>query len=255
MVKIVRFLDGLLDRLLALLFLVILLIGIWFTYDTAYVFYHASADRVAVHRPGSTAAAAKPLSDDCVAWLHVDDTNIDYPIMQGKTNTEYLNKDPYGDYSLSGSIFLDTRNKPDFSDSYSLTYGHHMAGGLMFGALDDFLKEDFFHRHQTGTLTLVKPPDSGDSQSSQNGNKDSSGDGQASDREIPFTIFAVLETDANISELFEPLGSERALAYAAAHAKYFSDPKTTHILALTTCVDAVHTTRTVVLCALEGEME
>ena len=90
----------------------------------------------------------------------------------------------------------------------------------MFGALDDFLKEDFFHRHQTGTLTLMKPPDSGDSQSSQNGNKDSSGDGQASDREIPFTIFAVLETDANISELFEPLGSERALAYAAAHALY-----------------------------------
>lgn len=244
MSRVLRILDGLLDRMLALLFLVILLIGLWFAYDTAYVFYHASADRVAVHRPGSAAAAAKPLSGDCVAWLKVDDTGIDYPVMQGKTNTEYLNKDPYGDFSLSGSIFLDTRNKPDFSDSYCLTYGHHLEGGLMFGALDDFLKEGFFDRHRTGTLTLMNPPDS----------KNGSG-GKTAGEEIPFTVFAVLETDANISELFDPLGSERALVYAAAHAKYFSDPKTTHILALTTCVDAVHTTRTVVLCALEGEME
>ena len=119
-----------------------------------------------------------------------------------------------------------------------------MAGGLMFGALDDFLKEDFFRQHRTGTLTLMKPPDS-----------EKRDGGEKTDREIPFEIFAVLETDANIIELFEPLGSERALAYAATHAKYYSDPKTTHILALTTCVDAVHTTRTVVLCALEGEME
>ena len=244
MSRVLRILDGLLDRMLALLFLVILLIGLWFAYDTAYVFYHASADRVAVHRPGSAAAAAKPLSGDCVAWLKVDDTGIDYPVMQGKTNTEYLNKDPYGDFSLSGSIFLDTRNKPDFSDSYCLTYGHHLEGGLMFGALDDFLKEGFFDRHRTGTLTRMTPPDS----------KNGSG-GKTAGEEIPFTVFAVLETDANISELFDPLGSERALVYAAAHAKYFSDPKTTHILALTTCVDAVHTTRTVVLCALEGEME
>ena len=38
MLRIVRVLNGLLDRLLALVFLVILLIGLWFTYDTAYVF-------------------------------------------------------------------------------------------------------------------------------------------------------------------------------------------------------------------------
>lgn len=42
-----------------------------------------------------------------VAWLTIDDTKIDYPVMQGKDNTEYLNKDPYGDYALAGSIFLD----------------------------------------------------------------------------------------------------------------------------------------------------
>ena len=117
--------------------------------------------------------------------------------------------------------------------------GHDIVTGK-----GEILKEGFFDRHRTGTLTLMTPPDS----------KNGSG-GKTAGEEIPFTVFAVLETDANISELFDPLGSERALVYAAAHAKYFSDPKTTHILALTTCVDAVHTTRTVVLCALEGEME
>ncbi|MBR1845920.1 MAG: class B sortase, partial [Oscillospiraceae bacterium] len=63
--------------------------------------------------------------------------------MQGETNGKYLNTDPYGEYSLSGSIFLDSRNAGDFSDSYSLVYGHHMADGMMFGALDAFFDEGY----------------------------------------------------------------------------------------------------------------
>ena len=43
-----------------------------------------------------------------VAWLTVDDTNIDYPVMQGEDNNEYLNKDPFGDYFFSSY----TKNAP-----------------------------------------------------------------------------------------------------------------------------------------------
>lgn len=46
MQKTIRFLDRLTDCVLALVFLIVFLIGVWFLYDTAYVFYHASADRV-----------------------------------------------------------------------------------------------------------------------------------------------------------------------------------------------------------------
>ena len=75
--------------------------------------------------------------------------------MQGKTNAEYLNKDPYGEFSLSGSIFLDNRNDKTFSDPYSLLYGHHMEYGAMFGALDEYKDKSYFEAHRTGLLTVT----------------------------------------------------------------------------------------------------
>ena len=75
--------------------------------------------------------------------------------MQGRDNNEYLNKNPFGKYALSGSIFLDSRNKSDFSDDFSLLYGHHMEYGAMFGALDDFKNKDYFASHRTGQLITV----------------------------------------------------------------------------------------------------
>ena len=97
----------------------------------------------------------REISEDAIAWITVDGTRIDYPIMQGKDNKEYLNKNPFGKYSLSGSIFLDSRNKGDFSDRYSMLYGHHMEYGTMFGALDEFKKKEYFDSHRTGQLITV----------------------------------------------------------------------------------------------------
>lgn len=86
------------------------------------------------------------------AWLTIPDTQIDYPVMQGKDNLEYINKDCFGKYSLSGSIFADFQNKPDFTDKYNLLYGHHMDKGLMFGSLDNWSNEKFFKEHVKGFL-------------------------------------------------------------------------------------------------------
>lgn len=89
---------------------------------------------------------------DGVAWITVDDTNIDYPIVQGPTNLAYLNKDFYGNFSLAGTPFLDFRNTKDFSDNYNVIYGHNVNGTGMFGSLELFLKKDHFDTHKTGTL-------------------------------------------------------------------------------------------------------
>lgn len=91
-----------------------------------------------------------------VGWITIDHTDIDYPVMQGKTNTEYLNKNPLGEMSLSGSIFLDSASKSDFSDPYSVIYGHHMAQGKMFGALDAYHDKAYLRKHATGTLKTRK---------------------------------------------------------------------------------------------------
>lgn len=84
----------------------------------------------------------------------MDQTHIDYPVVQGSTNTEYLNKDVYGEFFYSGTLFLDTRNRNTFEDSYSLVYGHHMEHGAMFGDVDKFRDETYFEEHPTGTLYL-----------------------------------------------------------------------------------------------------
>lgn len=86
------------------------------------------------------------------AWLTIPDTQVNYPIMQGKDNLEYINKDCFGKYSLSGSIFADFQNKSDFTDKYNLLYGHHMDKGLMFGSLDNWNDVNFFKKHENGYL-------------------------------------------------------------------------------------------------------
>lgn len=92
------------------------------------------------------------MNPDAVGWVTIDDTNIDYPIVQGKDDLEYASKDIYGNGSITGSIYLSSSNRKDFGDWYNLLYGHHMANGAMFGDLEKYMDEDFFSSHLTGTL-------------------------------------------------------------------------------------------------------
>lgn len=95
------------------------------------------------------------LNPDVRGWLTIDGTHIDYPVVQGEDDMEYVNKDVLGEFSLSGSIFLSCLNSPDFSDGYSLVYGHHMDNGGMFSDVMEFLDEDYFQNHEAGTLSLA----------------------------------------------------------------------------------------------------
>lgn len=153
--KTIRKISNAIDKIVMIPFLLLFLLGGYAIIDTIYVYRHAQDKSILQYKPQNGDDDTDVLENN-VAWLTVYDTNIDYPIMQGKDNEEYLNKDPYGDFSLSGSIFLDTRNSPDFSDRYSLVYGHHMEYGTMFGALDDFKDENYLKKHSKGKLIVKK---------------------------------------------------------------------------------------------------
>ncbi len=90
------------------------------------------------------------LNKDSVGWLTVYDTNIDYPVLRGRDNFEYANKDIYGDSSLTGAIYLDSEG--DFKDFSSIIYGHHMENGAMFGDIDKYVSDDFLAKHHDGFL-------------------------------------------------------------------------------------------------------
>lgn len=47
---------------------------------------------------------------DVVAWIYPEGTEINYPVVQGDDNSEYLHRLVDGTYNGAGSIFLDYRN-------------------------------------------------------------------------------------------------------------------------------------------------
>ena len=112
-------------------------------------------DDIAKYRPDGRKPSLTDLqaiNPDVGAWITIDDTHIDYPVVQGEDDNEYLNKSVLGEFSLAGSIFLCSTNKPDFSDPYSMVYGHHIEGGAMFTDVLEFRDASFFRTHKTGTL-------------------------------------------------------------------------------------------------------
>jgi sortase B len=162
--SVVRVADRLLNGLIAIFLTAALLYGGFGLWDTWMIYKNAGVDSdILKYRPTLSEEADAPnptLSDlqkinpDVIGWLTVDDTGIDYPLVQGETNLDYINTAVDGTFSLTGSIFLDYRNADDFSDFYSLVYGHHIEGNLMFGEIPEFLEQEFFEEHTTGTLFL-----------------------------------------------------------------------------------------------------
>ena len=140
----------------------LLLISAFFVYDSFMIEKSAQLDdyvkqykpeiKVEEKKVVASLDELQAINKDCVAWLTIDDTNIDYPVMQGTPDYTYLSRDFYGNSSLSGSLYIGLISNRYFEDDFTIIYGHHMAGGLMFGALDDYNDETFLKEHRTGTL-------------------------------------------------------------------------------------------------------
>ena len=154
--------NGLVSALAGLLAVVLILYSGYVLYDSFATEYGAYSDnqdllkyKPVVMANGKAAEGAEDLSAvnaDYRAWLTVDNTQIDYPVVQGRDDLFYASHDAYGGPSLSGAIYLAAANSPNFRDSYSVVYGHHMDNGAMFGSLDRFRDSGYFHEHQTGTV-------------------------------------------------------------------------------------------------------
>lgn len=97
----------------------------------------------------------KNTNSDIAGWITIDNTYIDYPILQSDDNAYYLYRTATKEYSGLGSIFLDYRNNKDFSDFNSILYGHNMSSNKMFGQIVDFKEKSFFDTHKTGTLYVA----------------------------------------------------------------------------------------------------
>lgn len=83
-----------------------------------------------------------------IGWLKIDDTNIDYPVMQTSDNEYYLDHNMNQEYDKNGTIFMDYGCDVVNGCTNIILYGHHMRNGQMFGYLDKYEKEDYYKEHK-----------------------------------------------------------------------------------------------------------
>ncbi len=216
------------DLLLLIGFILLMLISNYCVLDSYYVYTHTVNEDILRFKPTAEGydPDKSPISKDMVAWLTLDDTSIDQPVMQSEEPGKYLNTDPFGNYSLSGSLFLDSENSPDFSDDYSIIYGHHMQYGKMFGALDDFLDEDYLKTHHTGELII----------------------GRNAERIYGLEVFAAAKLSAKEKMIFSVSETSDTDEFIYKNADICIGEARGRIVALSTCAESSSDMRIVVFC-------
>lgn len=99
--------------------------------------------------------ALAEINPDVVGWLSLEDTVINYPIVQGSDNEYYLHHLFTKEYNNTGCIFMDVDNAKDFSDLNTVLYAHHMRNGSMFAELEGYRDQEYYDTHRE--LVLQTP--------------------------------------------------------------------------------------------------
>ena len=82
-----------------------------------------------------------------IGWVKIDDTNIDYPVMQTTDNEYYLDHNLNQEYDKNGSIFMDKDCDVLKPSTNFILYGHHMKNGQMFGSLSLYSDRSYYEKH------------------------------------------------------------------------------------------------------------
>lgn len=112
-------------------------------------------DFVDMNPPTVDFASLQALNPDILGWIYSPGTPINYPIVQGDTNDEYLYRMVDRTSNRCGSIFLDCMSDREFQDANSVIHGHNMNNGSMFGELKKYMEQEYYDTH-TG-IWLVTP--------------------------------------------------------------------------------------------------
>ena len=87
---------------------------------------------------------------DMVGWILIEDTNIDYPVMQTPTDPNYYLKHNFEkNYTDYGCPFMQADCDVLCSSDNLIIYGHNMKDGSMFADLAKYRSKDFWQSHKT----------------------------------------------------------------------------------------------------------
>ena len=239
--KAIRITHSVVNTGLLVIIVVLLLIASYALWDSKQLYAAASESNYTAYQPspadgGRSFKELQALNPEVFAWITVYGTQIDYPVVQARTNMKYVNTNAEGNYSLSGAIFLDCDNSRDFSDFNNILYGHHMAKKTMFGEVAGFRDRDFFASHHYGNLYFDEK-----------------------DHGIEF--FAFLHVDAYDRKVLWPgVGEDDCLAYLdnlmaqAILAREIEVGPADHLVLLTTCSPSTTNGRDVLVGRISNEV-
>lgn len=185
--------------------------------------------------PRHDLAALQGENSDCVGWLTIPDTPVDYPVVWTPEEPEhYLRRDFYGAQASGGTPFLDGRNQAQAKGQNLIVYGHNMLDGSMFKPLINYLDADFRETHQDIYLELC-------------------------DTQYRYQVLAVLETTVDspiyrYTDLSDPAAESdfRSALFDAANLDVIHH--TEGYLTLSTCGDWGGDTRVLVVASLAEEV-
>lgn len=100
-------------------------------------------------------AKLKQKNSDAIAWIKVNGTDIDFPVVKGTDNLYYLTHNFDKEKNKAGWIFADYRNKFDGTDKNIIIYGHNMKNGSMFASLKDVIKEEWYNNENNKYIALI----------------------------------------------------------------------------------------------------
>lgn len=214
--------------------------GVYSIWDTQQIYAVADSSVYETYRPGAgeedspSFAELQAINPDVLGWISVYGTGIDYPVVQGEDNDEYMNATATGEFSLGGAIFLDCTNAADFTDFNTIIYGHHMEQSQMFGDIDLFDDEDYFQSHRYGNLYY-------------------------GGRNHGLEFYTMIDADAYDFQLYNPqvTDNQAYLDYLRSICRYWRDESAVtandHIVMLSTCASTATNGRYVLFGVIRDE--
>lgn len=116
--------------------------------------YYAELAEDSVTADGVDFAALAKKNPEIKAWVRLDGTAVDLPIVQTTDDDFYLDHRFDEKKNKLGTPFIDAANAGDFSDKHTVVYGHAVSSGAMFGSFWEYENPNYFKRHPTITLFL-----------------------------------------------------------------------------------------------------
>ena len=94
----------------------------------------------------------KEQNDETVAWIKVNNTNIEYPIVKKSNNSYYLTHSFDKSYNSAGWPFADYKNEFDGTDKNIVMYGHNRIDGSMFATLKGVLSPEWYNNEENRNI-------------------------------------------------------------------------------------------------------